>query len=131
MRIPFGSSDEIEKETKPNRSAIGSSAFEDTFSSWATSEWGSKHQCGEFLFSTAGIYSQHNSDRTDCADETEWRPICSAPFDRDVELAVIDGHGENTLVFPCRRTFGAWIDVKTKHRIVFDPTHWRDWSHGR
>jgi hypothetical protein len=30
----------------------------------------------------------------------EWKPISSAPFDRDLELAVIDREGEHPLVFP-------------------------------
>jgi len=31
-----------------------------------------------------------------------WQPIRIAPFDIDLELAVIDGDGPHTLVFPCR-----------------------------
>ncbi len=33
----------------------------------------------------------------------EWQPIASAPFDRDIELAVIDYYGVHALAFPCRR----------------------------
>jgi hypothetical protein len=33
----------------------------------------------------------------------EWQLIATVPFERDLELAVIDAHGLHTLVFPCRR----------------------------
>jgi hypothetical protein len=39
-----------------------------------------------------------------------WKPISSAPFHADLELAVIDGNGEHPLVFPCRRAVGGWIN---------------------
>jgi hypothetical protein len=29
-----------------------------------------------------------------------WQPIATAPFDRDLELAVIDASGEHALAFP-------------------------------
>lgn len=57
-----------------------------------------------------------------------WQPIASAPFDRDLELAVIDSDGPHALVFPCRRILSGWIDAQTK-RLIADvrPTHWREW----
>jgi hypothetical protein len=58
-------------------------------------------------------------------------PITSAPFDRDLELAVIDYEGEHALVFPCRRILGGWMDAVTKHRIDVNPSHWREWDHHR
>ena len=30
-----------------------------------------------------------------------WQPISTAPYDRNLELAVIDHGGEHVLVFPC------------------------------
>ena len=59
-----------------------------------------------------------------------WQLISSAPFDRDIELAVIDRHGEHPLVFPCRRIASGWINAKTKERIDVSPTHWREWKSG-
>jgi hypothetical protein len=58
-----------------------------------------------------------------------WQTISTAPYDRDLELAVIDHDGEHVLVFACRRT-GAdtWLDTLTGRRIDIQPTHWRDWS---
>ena len=35
-----------------------------------------------------------------------WKPILSAPFGRDLELAVLDEDGEHALVFPCVRGTG-------------------------
>jgi hypothetical protein len=57
-----------------------------------------------------------------------WQDASSAPFDRDLELSVIDHEGPHVLVFPCRRTFGGWIDAETKRRIDVQPTHWREWQ---
>jgi hypothetical protein len=57
----------------------------------------------------------------------QWKPIASAPFDCDLELAVIDRDGPHALVFPCRRILGSWMSVETKQRIEVYPTHWREW----
>jgi hypothetical protein len=54
-----------------------------------------------------------------------WQPIASAPFGREVELAVIDGDGIYALVFPCRRTLTGWMKAGTTERIDVSPTHWR------
>jgi hypothetical protein len=56
-----------------------------------------------------------------------WEPSVTAPFDRDLQLAVLDQDGVHALVFPCRRVLGGWLDAQTKRRIGVDPTHWRDW----
>ena len=57
----------------------------------------------------------------------DWQLISSAPFDRDLELAVIDGREPHALVFPCRRILGGWIKAESKDRIAVQPTHWREW----
>jgi len=58
----------------------------------------------------------------------EWRPIATAPFDGDLELAVIDFDGTHALVFPCRRMLHGWISAETKKRLDdLRPTHWREW----
>ncbi len=36
----------------------------------------------------------------------EWKPVSTAPFDRDLELAVIDRDRPHALAFPCRRILG-------------------------
>jgi hypothetical protein len=58
----------------------------------------------------------------------EWKPIATAPFDRDLELSVIDYEGTHSLVFPCRRVLGGWIHVERKEQIDVEPTHWREWA---
>ena len=58
----------------------------------------------------------------------EWRPVLTAPFDRDLELAVLDWEGTHTLVFPCRRIIDGWLDAETKEQIDVEPTHWRSWG---
>jgi len=57
-----------------------------------------------------------------------WRPIASAPFDRDLELAIIDRVGTHTLVFPCRRLADGWLNAATERRVYLEPTHWREWT---
>ena len=61
----------------------------------------------------------------------EWKLIVNAPFNRDLELAVIDSAGTLVVAFPCRRLGdNGWLDVETNKRVYnVSPTHWRDWSH--
>jgi hypothetical protein len=58
----------------------------------------------------------------------DWQPISTAPFDDDLELAVIDHGSVHALVFPCRRIVGGWLAAETKHHIQVLPTHWRCWK---
>ena len=59
-----------------------------------------------------------------------WRPVgVPAPFNADLELAVLDREGTHALVFPCRRILGGWVNATTKKRIDIQPTHWREWPH--
>jgi hypothetical protein len=59
----------------------------------------------------------------------DWKAIDTAPFDRDVELAVIDAAGVHELAFPCRRVFGGWVNAQTKKRLYYLlSAHWRDQS---
>jgi hypothetical protein len=58
----------------------------------------------------------------------QWHRIDSAPFERDLELAVIDNDGLHALAFACRRIAGGWISTQTKQQIDVRPTHWREWG---
>jgi hypothetical protein len=58
----------------------------------------------------------------------DWKPIDTAPFGPDVELAIIDRDGEHTLAFPCQRFVGGWMNAKTKKELSVLPTHWRIWT---
>jgi hypothetical protein len=60
----------------------------------------------------------------------EWRPVSTAPFDCDLEVAVLDWEGAHALIFPCRRMLGGWFDAETKEQIDVEPTHWRSWGQG-
>ncbi|WFU54539.1 hypothetical protein QA639_33825 [Bradyrhizobium pachyrhizi] len=60
-------------------------------------------------------------------DRITWERIETAPFDRDLEIAVIEGSTIHRLVFPCRRIIGGWIGAKTGERVTVRPTHWRSW----
>jgi hypothetical protein len=58
----------------------------------------------------------------------QWKPIAAAPFDRDLELVVIDSAGVHALSFPCRRAAGGWVNVETRKPLYnMRPTHWREW----
>ena len=57
-----------------------------------------------------------------------WQPITTAPFDLDLELAVIDVDGPHALIFPCRRVIGGWIKAENRERIDARPSHWREWK---
>jgi hypothetical protein len=58
----------------------------------------------------------------------EWQPIIIAPFDRDLEVAVVNYDGTHALAFACRRVVGGWVNAKTKKPVDVYPTHWRDWQ---
>jgi len=58
-----------------------------------------------------------------------WQTIVSAPFDRDLELAVLDMDVHHALVFPCRRIAGGWVKAETRERLDVSPTPWREWDH--
>lgn len=61
--------------------------------------------------------------------DRDWQRVASAPFDRDLELAVINGRGTHALVFPCRRILGGWINAESKEKLHdLRPTHWREWG---
>jgi hypothetical protein len=54
----------------------------------------------------------------------EWRDIATAPFDRAVELAVIDGD-IGVLSYSCLRYGDAWFDAETLKPVSVAATHWR------
>lgn len=56
-----------------------------------------------------------------------WNPVSTAPFDRDLELAVLDSEGPHSLIFPCRRVRSGWVKAETGERVDVRPTHWREW----
>ncbi|MBU6462237.1 MAG: hypothetical protein KGL35_30405 [Bradyrhizobium sp.] len=58
----------------------------------------------------------------------EWQSIATAPFDRDLDLAVIERDGVHSLVFPCRRVLHGWVNSKTHSPVNVHPTHWREWD---
>lgn len=60
-----------------------------------------------------------------------WKPILTAPFGRNLKLAVFDEDGEHALVFPCMKEREGWRNAATGAWVDIRPTHWRDWgSHG-
>ena len=57
----------------------------------------------------------------------DWKPISTAPYTGDLELAVIEKDGPHTVGFPCHRVVGGWIAAETNKWIKIRPTHWRVW----
>ena len=57
-----------------------------------------------------------------------WYAVATAPFDRDLELAVIDAMGVRAIPFPCQRVLGGWIKAESKKWVDLHPTHWREWT---
>ena len=53
--------------------------------------------------------------------------ISKAPFDRDLELAIIDATGGACGCFSLWAV-GGGIRAETKERIEIRPTHWRPWA---
>lgn len=60
----------------------------------------------------------------------EWLPAGKAPFNCDLEIAVIKSATPHAVAFPCRRILGGWMDAQTKERLKVNPTHWREWCSG-
>lgn len=58
----------------------------------------------------------------------EWQTIITAPFGRDLQLAVINAGGVYALVFPCRRVLRGWVKSETNEYVHVRPTHWREWK---
>ena len=63
--------------------------------------------------------------------DSEWQRISTAPFDRDLELAVIIYGRVHALVFPCRRILTGWVKSGTQEQVNVRPTHWREWKDAR
>jgi len=51
-----------------------------------------------------------------------------APFDCDLELAVVDNSGTHALLVRCRRAAHGWINAVTGKPVDVNPTHWRNWQ---
>lgn len=52
-----------------------------------------------------------------------WEGISTAPYDCDLEVAVIDGNHVHPLIFACRRTASGWTKASSCERVLVSPTH--------
>ena len=59
----------------------------------------------------------------------EWLPVSIAPFDRDLEVCVLD-YDEivHALVFPYHKDGAQWVDASNIRQADIQPTHWRTWT---
>jgi hypothetical protein len=55
---------------------------------------------------------------------SEWRKIATAPYDREIELAVIGDH-VSVLDGSCLRHGEVWLDAATRRPVRVNATHWR------
>jgi len=55
---------------------------------------------------------------------SDWREIATAPFDRELELAVIDGQ-VGVLDVSYFRHGDGWLDAETLKPVDIAATHWR------
>lgn len=53
-----------------------------------------------------------------------WLKIETAPFERDMEVAVPDFDGAHPVAFPCRRTVHSWAKAGTGTHVEIVATHW-------
>ena len=57
-----------------------------------------------------------------------WKPISTAPYVGDLEIAVIETDGApHAVSFPCHRVVGGWVAAESREWIKVRPTHWRVW----
>ncbi|HLN09927.1 MAG TPA: hypothetical protein VK281_13365 [Xanthobacteraceae bacterium] len=61
------------------------------------------------------------------AADNDWRPIASAPFDRNVQVGVTSRNGILAIFFPCRRMNAGWINAIVKAPLLHEPACWREW----
>jgi hypothetical protein len=59
---------------------------------------------------------------------SDWHPIANAPFERDLELSVIEKGEVHALAFPCQRTSQGWTRTANRRPVLIGPTHWREWA---
>jgi hypothetical protein len=77
------------------------------------------------------LFINETARRKNDLKKIEWRPIYTAPFHRDLELALFYGGELHILDFPCRRIIGGWVNAETKARTSISPTYWRQWPDPR
>jgi hypothetical protein len=96
-----------------------------------TSGWCSYPQHGYFegtIRPNLALYTQTGPSGQGCRLVRDWHPVSIAPFNRDLQLGVIEQGEVHSLAFPCRRTEHGWMDTATRKRIFIDFTHWREWA---
>lgn len=76
----------------------------------------------------ASVAEDHLRSRLHKRERAMWQSTATAPFDRDLELAVVHTSGVHALVFPCRRVLRGWMKSQTGSPVKVYPTHWREWA---
>jgi hypothetical protein len=60
---------------------------------------------------------------------SRWRPVSTAPYNRDLELRVAEDGSVATVPFPCRHTNkDEWINVDLGVPLKIQPIEWRAWQ---
>jgi len=55
-----------------------------------------------------------------------WQTIVTAPFDREVGVAVLNERGYNVFALFVRRTRAGWVADRIDDFLAIAPTHWRE-----
>ncbi len=55
-----------------------------------------------------------------------WQTIATAPFDREIEVAVLDELEYDVFAFRVRRTAAGWVVEGIDGFMFIAPTHWRE-----
>jgi hypothetical protein len=53
----------------------------------------------------------------------DWRPLASTPFDRDIQVSVLEKGEVHAFVGPCRRPRNGWLRASTREQLFINPTH--------
>ena len=56
-----------------------------------------------------------------------WQPITTAPFDHDLELALVEKDEPHAAALPMPSDLSGWLNADNEKWIDVRPTHWRDW----
>src|SRR5260370_36794134 len=59
-----------------------------------------------------------------------WHCISTAPFNRDLQLCVLEGNRKYLVPFPCRLTRNGWLNSDLDVRLDLNPIEWRCWPEG-
>jgi len=67
-----------------------------------------------------------NAHSIEAKQSPAWQTIVTAPFDRDIEVAVLNERGYEVFALFVRRTQAGWLANRIDDFLAIAPTHWRE-----